>query len=57
MLEKTMNQLKCQFESWIIDRSDNQSDKWSYRNVADAKSNAVELIQSLSLSSFTFYVC
>lgn len=46
MLEKTMNQLKCQFESWIIDGSDNQSDKWSYRNVADAKSNAVELIQS-----------
>lgn len=48
MLEKTMKQLKCQtvFESWIIDGSDNQSDKWSYRNVADAKSNAVELIQS-----------
>lgn len=53
MLEKTMKQLKCQtvFESWIIDRSDDHSgvvtsDKWSYRNVADAKSNAVELIQS-----------
>lgn len=48
-----MKQLKCQtvFESWMIDGSDNQSgvvtpDKWSYRNVANAKTNAVKLIQS-----------